>query len=252
VEGIRPDVTVLCLALAQTDWYLRQLRDNPTRPFVDSASAPIWRGTAGRMPDWPLHTMSDAEIDVVASRLHQVDQPTPIQLGPVAHTLPAGAVLAPNDIGILRVIQQNLGRRPFAWSTTASRNFYNLEPYMVQQGMANMLLPTMPDSTEARFAPRSISGILLDVSMTRHLVDSTYRYAEMDTMVAREPLDPAAEGVASNLAQPAILLAIAADMRGDLPTAVKYLELALRLRHDDQLKAALDQMRARATMIPRP
>jgi hypothetical protein len=252
VEGIRPDVTVLCLALAQTDWYLRQLRDNPTRPFVDSASAPIWRGMAGPMPDWPLHTMTDEEIAGVTSRLHQVDRDMPVQLGPVAHVIPAGAVLAPNDVGILRVIQQNLGRRPFAWSTTTSRNFFDLEPYMIQQGMANMLMPTLPDSTELRFAPRTISGILVDIPMTRTLVDSVYRYAEMDTMVARPPLDPAAEGVAGNLAQPAIILGIAADMRGDPQTAGRYYELALRIRYDEQLKGALDQARTRAMMIPRP
>ena len=43
VEGIRQDVTVICLALANTDWYMRQLRDNPVRPLDRTALPPIWQ-----------------------------------------------------------------------------------------------------------------------------------------------------------------------------------------------------------------
>ena len=257
VEGIRPDVTIFCLALAQTDWYLRQLRDNPTRSFSDSAAAPFWRGRAGPRPDWPVHTMTDAEIDGVVGVLHPVQQATPVQLGPIAHVIPAGAVLAPNDVGVLRMIQQNLGRRPIAWGVSTGRNFLGLDSYIVQQGMAYALFPSLPDSTNASYAPRSIGGTLLDIPTTTRLVDEVYRYAALDSIPDRARLENAAEGIASNLSQPPLLLAVAADARGDGPTALRYLEMAERMRPDPQLKAAIEQIRARiATLavppVPRP
>src|SRR5262249_39197301 len=80
VEGIRPDVAVVCIALAQTDWYMRELRDLPARAFTDSGAAPAWRGAGGTTPTWPLHTMTDGEIASVAGVLHPVDRATPIQI----------------------------------------------------------------------------------------------------------------------------------------------------------------------------
>src|SRR4029453_14400228 len=62
VEGVRRDVTVVCLALAQTDWYMRQLRDNPTRPFEESRAPAIWQGRNPKEPDWPAHTLTNEQI----------------------------------------------------------------------------------------------------------------------------------------------------------------------------------------------
>ena len=39
VNGVRQDVLVVCLALTETDWYKRQLRDNPIRPFDEAGRA---------------------------------------------------------------------------------------------------------------------------------------------------------------------------------------------------------------------
>ena len=69
VAGIRRDVTVICLALAETDWYMRQLREQSVRRFEELQAPVIWRGLHPVAPAWPLHTMTDADIDAAVPQL---------------------------------------------------------------------------------------------------------------------------------------------------------------------------------------
>ncbi|MGH7703143.1 MAG: glycosyltransferase family 117 protein, partial [Gemmatimonadales bacterium] len=174
-EGIRRDVTVICLALAQTEWNMRQLRDNPVRPFDEAAAPEIWRGRRPVRPDWPTHTMSDAEIDAaVPTRLPSA---VTVQIGPVTHTYPVGTVFYPADVLTIRVLQQNLGRRPIAWAGTVGSNFGGLGDYVMQQGLVAALQPAPPDTTQAGIAGRGLFGPPVDLVTTERLAWETYRYA---------------------------------------------------------------------------
>ncbi|HXE57176.1 MAG TPA: DUF2723 domain-containing protein [Gemmatimonadales bacterium] len=242
VEGIRRDVTVICLSLAFTDWYMRQMRDNPTRDF-DEASAPaFWRGRNPVKPTWPVHTMTDREIAGMTGYV-VLDRPTEVRFGPITHTYPARTVLGPNDIMVIRTLQQNIGRRPIAWAITAGRDFQGLQAYTVQQGLAFDLRTALPDTTgNDRLVP--LFGSVVDVPTTERLAWEVYRYAgllESDEPVAS--LDPTSRSMASTLGLVHTQLAYAYEARGDREGLFRNLQRAAKLSPDPAIASALDQLR---------
>jgi hypothetical protein len=242
VEGIRRDVTVVCLALAQTEWYMRQLRDNPVRPF-DEASAPaIWKGLNPVQPDWELHTMTDQEIAQAIPQILPRDITLPV--GPYSTTLAANTVLYANDFLSLRVIQQNFGRRAIVWGLTAAGNGFGLERFMVQRGLGISLLGTPVDSTDMRYDFRRMMGAPLDLAATERLMMETYRYARLlEVEGSRRELESTAGGIASTLGLPFTQLAFAMEQRGDTARAVQFLERAVKLSSNPALAAALEEIK---------
>lgn len=235
VAGIRRDVVIVCLALGQTEWYMRQLRELPTEPFDEAAAPPVWRGRNPSAPTWPVHTMSDEEIAAAVPQM--VSRNSSVQLGPVVATIPAGTVLAPNDILMLRIVQQNAGRRPIVWSTTTGRSFSGLGRYVVQQGLG-FRLETQP--TDSQGGPIAVPP--LDEQLTHRLAWDTYRYAGLLDGEA-SALDPSSAGFTRALALPFTRLALAAEQRGDAARVRANLERAVRLSPDPAIQAALDKYR---------
>jgi hypothetical protein len=244
VGGIRQDVTIVCLALAQTDWYIRQLRDNPTRPFDEAAAPAIWKGKAGPRPDWPVHTLTDEQITQITSAYTVLREPRSVQAGEGRYTLPANTFVNPNLIVVARVLQENVGKRPVSWSMTTGRSFGGLDPFMIQQGMAYQVSPVVPDTTNPDLAIGRLTGTLLDVRVTDSLAWHTYRYDRLLQASDQEiaGLEPTARGMAFNLGLPFTQLALAFQERGDRERAVANLERAAKLTSDPQIQAALRQM----------
>jgi hypothetical protein len=224
VAAVRRDVTVVCIALANTPWYPGQLRDRAVPPFDPAAAPPVWRRAAGAAPTGPLHTMTDEEITGLHAQ--RIERPLSVAFGSFRHTYPAGTAFYPADVVAIRIIQQNLGQRPLVWSATAGREYAGLAALAVQQGLGFRLEPSPPDDADPTlyFPPGAAP---LDVPLTRSLVDSTYRYGGL---ARRErPLDPTARGIARTLAYPLLRLAEAEVARGDSVAGRRRLERAAQV-----------------------
>ena len=239
VQGIRQDVTVVCLALANTDWYMRQLRDQPTRA-VDPAGLPaVWRDSLAvrPRPDWPLHSLSDSMIDG-AMNGYVVPDSQRIALGPLERTLDRGAFLYPSEIVSLSIIQHNVGRRPITWSITTGRGYAGLGDYVVQAGLGFSLGTGRPDSADSRLDFRRLASAPLDIAVTERLVFDTYRYANLLHGGALD-LEPTARSVAGSLALPPVQLVYAYQGRDDRKAMERALRYAEALSPNPDLRAAL-------------
>jgi hypothetical protein len=161
-----------------------------------------------------------------------------VPLGPISRTLADGTMLYPNEILTLAVIQQNLGRRPIVWASSAGRSFAGVGDYVVQRGLGFELLPTRPDTTSPDLDLHRLSGAPLDLRTTERLVFDTYRYAGLPEHGA-EGLESTSESVAASLGLPPALLVYAYAARHDDARTRRALDLAARLSPNPDLRVAL-------------
>jgi hypothetical protein len=181
--------------------------------------------------------MTDEQIEQ-ASQPRLLPQDLPIQIGPINHTLRKGMPVYSHDYAVIRILQDNLGKRPVAWSLTTGGDFYGLNRYVLQQGLVMRLQTASVDTSSKDVDLQRVLGVPLDIPTTDRLIWDTYRYAGLGE-TSSASLEPTARGVAGNLALPFAQLAYAYQGKGDRANALKNLERASKLSPNPALKRAL-------------
>lgn len=227
VDGYRTDVTIVCLALAETPWYQRELIDfRPTG--VSRASLPaVWSAHPHPDPALAIHELTVAEIEQFQPSYTDREYVLPLANGAELH-IPVNVLLEGKDYALFAVLRANAGVRPVAWSVTAAQKLYGAP--VVQQGLALVMPITMPDSSDLAF---DVPGDApLDITITSGLIDRQWDFGAMLTGdVSR--LEPNVAAMGRTVAQPLARLGIGLLNRGDTTAAVAALERAAHLLPDN-------------------
>src|SRR6266566_4554726 len=204
VEGIRQDVTIVNLSLANTDWYVRQLQRRPLATF-DSAHAPaIYRSKPWPKPEGRLMTLTDAQIDML-EQFYVLDQARTAKLGSGADTV--RVTMDPQMLGrpyleraddiVLQVIKDQLGKRPVYFSRTVGLygDQFGFTSHLEGHGFARAL------REQEIVASDSIKGIqslgYVNVPRTTQLLFDVYHAAAAAKARPRGWVDKPSEGILS-------------------------------------------------------
>jgi len=183
VEGVRRDVSVLVLSLANTDWYLHQLQHRPPATF-DSLGAPAWYRTR-RWPRPPTPWMDRYYLEDPADSLPAyvaLPQPVTVRLGPIDVPLDPRTLGRPylmrSDLAVLEIVKDQLGKRPiyFSTSTGSYADQLGLSPYLVGEGLVRRVAsaPVAPGDSIRRVEGRGF----LNIPRARALASGVYQGGE--------------------------------------------------------------------------
>lgn len=228
VDGYRTDVTIVCLALAETNWYQRQVRDH--RPAgVDYGKLPaVWRDHPAPDPELPIHDLDDATIATLRPQLADQDYELPLATGGRL-AIPKGTVLAAKDIAMFSILRSNVGKRPVAWAITTRRKLFDAP--VIQQGLAYVLPVKFPELESV--APGGEVEPPMDLGVTRGLIDNQWSLGGLLEADLSE-LEPNVASMAHTMALPHARAGLGMLERGDTTEALRLLRRAAHLSVDNQ------------------
>jgi len=240
VEGVRQDVTLINLSLANLDWYLRQLAQRPIRPFDPARAPAIYRALAPpQPPSGSLLPLS--EQDIRGMQPVQLRDDGVFRAGTFELTVRKGEVLRTADQVILYTIALSLpNHRPVTFGVSSGRgSWLGLDPQLVYQGL---VFKVEPGADTTRRYVRGVQGPMVDSARTRLLVDSVFEWGKMFETPDSLELEPAAEQVAHSFAVPFLELGNAAAVRGDQRQALEYFRRGYHLNPSPALADILRRL----------
>jgi hypothetical protein len=147
VYNIRRDVRVVNLSLLNTDWYIKQLRDDEPRVPINLTDVQIeglqaipWQTKTVVInvpkPVYDQHYENLVRLDSTIAR--EENPGVRIEVAPTLY----GQGIRVQDLMILRILEDNKFRRPVYFAVTVSpENKLNLDAYMRMDGLAFKILP---------------------------------------------------------------------------------------------------------------
>jgi hypothetical protein len=169
VEGIRRDVRVICLSLANTPWYIQQLKDKPY--YAEAQPVALGMSSARIENIEPIAWQPrDIDLPVTPDVLKQfgATDTAVASRGKVTfrmnNTFQAGPTKAirVQDILVLDVVTANQWKRPVYFAVTCSPDSkIGLDDYLWFQGMAQRLEPRKSQNEENAMDPAVVEANLL-------------------------------------------------------------------------------------------
>lgn len=245
VEGVRRDVTVVNLSLANTDWYLRSLRDHPPGRFDTTAAQSPYGLVHGDEPRQPVIDLPDSSIAQFAPV--RVGRGGTFRGAGLELQLPPGQVLLVRDQAMLVITVQQLPFRGVYFAFSGPDGF-DLRRHLVRQGLVLRVVPG--DALKLPGVVPALDSGGLDTARTARLVDSVYHYGGLER--ARPgTLEGGARQMAASFAGPYVELGAVAERAGDIAAAARRLARAQALSPSSQLAGLVHALDS-AARVPRP
>ncbi len=203
VEGVRRDVVIINLSLANTDWYLRQMQRRPVEEY-DAANGPaIYRNGVWPKPSGRVLAFRDGELDSLRlyypfnTRQVLTFGGVQVLLDPErVHPLGNGqGYLEKADVVVLAAIKDQMGKRTVFFSRTVGgyADEFGLTSYLEGHGFTRAL---RPEPVVASDSIQALPGFgWVNVPRTKALAFDVYHGAAAARPRPRGWVDRPSEGI---------------------------------------------------------